>query len=64
MIPGVSAGSNQVGASEMGTPQLRFDERGVETGATGDLVKHHQTKGAATDMVGLQPLRHTPALPT
>ena len=27
-------------------------------------VRHRQTKGAATDMFGLQPLRHTPTLPT
>ncbi|MGC2223379.1 MAG: hypothetical protein WA624_13965, partial [Methylocella sp.] len=33
----------------------RFDERGVETGATGELVRHRQTKGAATDMPGLKP---------
>ena len=26
-------------------------------------VRHRQTKGAATDMFGLQPLRHTPTLP-
>src|SRR5215472_15475356 len=26
-------------------------------------VKHRQTKGAATDMFGLQPPRHTPTLP-
>ena len=39
------------------------DERGVETGATGDLVRHRQTKGAATDRVDLKPPRHTPTLP-
>jgi hypothetical protein len=27
----------------------------VETGATGELVRHRQTKGAATDMFGLKP---------
>jgi hypothetical protein len=27
-------------------------------------VRHRQTKGAATDMFGLQPPRHTPTLPT
>jgi hypothetical protein len=27
----------------------------VETGATGELVRHRQTKGAATDMSGLKP---------
>jgi multidrug efflux pump subunit AcrB len=26
-------------------------------------VRHRQTKGAATDMFGLQPPRHTPTLP-
>ena len=26
-------------------------------------MRHRQTKGAATDMFGLQPLRHTPTLP-
>jgi hypothetical protein len=25
-------------------------------------VRHRRTKGAATDMFGLQPLRHTPTL--
>src|SRR6185437_757322 len=34
---------------------VRFDERGVETGATGDLVRHRHTKGAATDRVDLKP---------
>src|SRR6266481_7948522 len=34
---------------------VRFDERGVETGTTGELVRHRQTKGAATDMVDLKP---------
>jgi hypothetical protein len=29
--------------------------RCVETGATGELVRHRQTKGAATDMFGLKP---------
>ena len=27
----------------------------METGATGELVRHRQTKGAATDMFGLKP---------
>jgi len=27
----------------------------VETGATGDLVRHRHTKGAATDRVDLKP---------
>src|SRR6516164_9155243 len=36
----------------------------VETGATGDLVRHRQTKGAATDRVDLKPPRHTPTLPS
>jgi hypothetical protein len=31
------------------------DPVGVETGATGDLVRHRQTKGAATDRVDLKP---------
>src|SRR5262249_8782987 len=39
---------------------VRFDERGVETGATGDLVRHRQTKEAATDMVDLKsPASHS-----
>ena len=29
----------------------------------GNLVRHRQTKGAATAMLGLPPLRHTPTLP-
>ena len=36
-------------------PHVRFDERGVETGTTSELVRHRQTKGAATDMVDLKP---------
>src|SRR5260370_37082548 len=28
-----------------------------------EAVSHRQTKGAATDMFGLQPLRYTPTLP-
>ena len=39
------------------------DPVGVETGTTGELVRHRQTKGAATDMFNLQPLRHTSTLP-
>ena len=35
----------------------------METGATGDLVRHRQPKGAATDRVDLKPPRHTPTLP-
>ena len=31
------------------------DPVGVETGATGDLVRHRHTKGAATDRVDLKP---------
>ena len=31
------------------------DPVGVETGATGDLVRHRQTKEAATDRVDLKP---------
>jgi hypothetical protein len=31
------------------------DPVGVKTGTTGDLVRHRQTKGAATDMVDLKP---------
>ena len=40
---------------DAGDLHVRFDERGVETGATGELVRHRQTKGAATDMSGLKP---------
>ena len=32
-------------------------------GARVEPVRHRQTKGAATDMFGLQPPRHTPTLP-
>ena len=42
---------------------VRFDERNVETEVTADLLRHRQTKGAATDMVSLQPPRHIPTLP-
>src|SRR6201997_3681577 len=31
--------------------------------ATAEPVRHRQTKGAATDMLGLQPLRHISTLP-
>src|SRR3979409_2138420 len=31
------------------------DPVGVETGTTGELVRHRQTKGAATDMLDLKP---------
>ena len=31
----------------------------METGATGELVRHRQTKGAATDMFGLKATRAT-----
>src|ERR1700738_4583738 len=40
---------------DAGDLHVRFDERGVETGATGEPVRHRQTKGAATDMFGLKP---------
>jgi len=43
---------------------VRFDERGVETAAMAQLVRHRQTKGAATDMLHLPPPRHTSTLPT
>ena len=43
-------------STQTGAPLLDpTDERGVETGATGELVRHRQTKGAATDMFGLKP---------
>ena len=34
---------------DAGNPHVRFDERGVETGATAELMRHRQTKEAATD---------------
>ena len=46
---------NLVREPDAGDLHVRFDERGVETGATGELVRHRQTKGAATDMFGLKP---------
>jgi hypothetical protein len=36
----------------------------LHLGARVEPVRHRQTKGAATDMFGLPPLRHTPTLPT
>src|SRR6266436_1987045 len=36
---------------------------GCGNGARVEPVRHRQTKGAATDMFGLQPLRHTSTLP-
>ena len=36
-------------------PHVRFDERGVETGATVEPLRHRQTKGAETDMFVLMP---------
>jgi hypothetical protein len=38
-------------------------ERCCGNGARVEPVRHRQTKGAATDMFGLQPPRHTPNLP-
>ena len=35
----------------------------METDPRADLLRHRQTKGAATDMVSLQPPRHIPTLP-
>src|SRR5204862_2884822 len=37
---------------------------GCGNGARVEPVRHRQTKGAATDMFGLPPLRHTPTLPS
>ncbi len=39
----------------LGDPHVRFDERGVETGATVEPLRHHQTKGVETDMLSLKP---------
>src|SRR6266481_4788161 len=36
---------------------------GCGNGARVEPVRHRQTKGAATDMFSLQPLRHTSTLP-
>ena len=47
--------SGLVREPDAGDLHVRFDERGVETRATGELVRHRQTKGAATDMFGLKP---------
>jgi hypothetical protein len=44
----------EVGVSAT-SPPTRGDPVGVETGTTGELVRHRQTKGAATDMVDLKP---------
>ena len=38
-----------------GDPHVRFDERSVEPGATVRLVRHRQTKEAATDRPSLKP---------
>jgi hypothetical protein len=52
---GIRGGESQQWLSYPTDLHVRFDERGVETGTTGDLVRHRQTKGAATDMVDLKP---------
>jgi hypothetical protein len=52
---GICGGESQQWLSYPTDLHVRFDERGVETGTTGDLVRHRQTKGAATDMVDLKP---------
>ena len=52
---GIRGGESQQWLSYPTDLHVRFDERGVETGATGDLVRHRQTKGAATDRVDLKP---------
>jgi hypothetical protein len=53
--PGQSG--NPTGQTAIGGP-LRSGN-----GAKVEPVRHRQTKGTATDMFGLQPLRHTPTLP-
>ena len=46
-----------------GTANVRFGMRGCGNGATAEpLPQPLQTKGAATDMLNLKPLRHTPTL--
>jgi hypothetical protein len=50
-------------ADDAGNLHVRFDERSVETEARVEPVRHRQTKGAATDLFGLQTPRHTPTLP-
>jgi hypothetical protein len=47
---------------DAGDLHVRFDERDVETERR-EPVRHRQTKGAATDMLGLPPPRHTSTLP-
>jgi hypothetical protein len=57
---GICGGESQQWLSYPTDLHVRFDERGVKTGATGDLVRHRQTKGAATDMVDLKsPASHS-----
>jgi hypothetical protein len=51
---GICGGESQQWLSYPTDLHVRFDERGVETGTTGDLVRHRQTKGAATDRVDLK----------
>ena len=52
---GIRGGESQQWLSYPTDLHVRFDERGVETGTTDELVRHRQTKGAATDMVDLKP---------
>jgi len=48
----------------LGDPHVRFDERGVETGASDELLRHRQTKGAENGYVRPKDHpRHTPTLP-
>ena len=52
---GICGGESQQWLSYLTDLHVRFDERSVKTGTTGDLVRHRQTKGAATDRVDLKP---------
>ena len=54
--------ANLVGEPYAGNPQVRFDERGVET-EHGGILGHRQTKGPATRKATPKPPRHSSTLP-
>ena len=60
---GFCGGESQQWLSYPTDLHVRFDEGGVETEPLVEPLRHRQTKGAATDMLGLTPPRHIPTLP-
>ncbi len=58
-------GNTNFGLNRRASPRpYRCPIEGCGNGATAAPLRHRQTKGAGTDMLGLTPPRHTPTLPT